>query len=51
MSNSKKIVIGVISGSGTVNVWTNGSEEVSALLDSLRSQINVVYTKEFGYQP
>lgn len=50
MSNSKKIVIGVVSGNGTVNVWTNGSEEVNALRESLRSQINVVYTKEFGYQ-
>lgn len=49
MSNSKKIVIGVIKKGGRAEVWQ--SESLDAFMDAHRADINVVYSKELGYAP
>ena len=49
MSNSKKIVIGVIRANGNAVVWQ--SEALDAFMDAHRADINVVYSKELGYAP
>ena len=47
MSNSKKIVIGFVKNGGKVAVWQ--SEALEEFMTAHAKDINVVYSKEFGY--